>query len=78
MPPVVNEIKEQTIVRSSEETKPNFVNEEPKVVYVSDKCAKEPQKKISTEQINEKVEKNTTANDFYERMRAMAERTIRN
>lgn len=78
MPPVVNEIKEQTIVRSSEETKPNFVNEEPKVVHVSDECAKEPQKKISAEQIDEKVERNPSANDFYERMRAMAERTIRN
>ena len=77
-PPVENEIKEQTFVRSSEETEPNLVNEEPKVVHVSDECAKELQKKISTEQIDEKVEKSPPANNFYERMRAMAERTICN
>ena len=73
-PLVINENKEQTIACSAEDTKPKFVNNVPKVVTVSDEGTKEPQKKILSEQIDEKVEKKSPASDFYERMRAMAER----
>lgn len=78
VPQAENENKEKTIPPSLEETEPKFVNNEPTAVPISDERAKEPQKKILTEQIDEKVERNPSANDFYERMRAMAERTIRN
>ena len=78
VPPVENENKEKTIAPSLEEIKPKFVNNEPKAVPISDERAKEPQKKILTERIDEKVEKNPPANDFYERMKAMAERNEAN
>lgn len=68
-----NENKKKTIAPSLEETKPKVVNNEQKVVSVSDEPTKEPQKKILTEPINENVEKNPPANNFYERIRAMTE-----
>lgn len=78
VPPAENENKEKTIAPSLEEIKPKFVNNEPKAVPISDERAKEPQKKILTERIDEKIEKNPPANDFYERMKAMAERNEAN
>lgn len=78
VPPAENENKEKTIAPSLEEIKPKFVNNEPKAVPISDERAKEPQKKILTERIDEKVEKNPPANDFYERMKAMTERNEAN
>lgn len=68
-----NENKKKTIAPSLEETKPKVVNNEQKVVSVSDELTKETQKKILTEPIKENVEKNPPANNFYERIRAMAE-----
>lgn len=68
-----NENKKKTIAPSLEETKPKVVNNEQKVVSVSDEPTKETQKKILTEPINENVEKNPPANNFYERIRAMTE-----
>lgn len=68
-----NESKKKTIAPSLEETKPKVVNNEQKVVSVSDEPTKETQEKILTEPINENVEKNPPANNFYERIRAMTE-----
>lgn len=68
-----NENKKKTIAPSLEETKPKVVNNEQKVVSVSDEPTKETQEKILTEPINENVEKNPPANNFYERIRAMTE-----
>ena len=73
VPQAENENKKKTIAPSLEETKPKVVNNEQKVVSVSDEPTKEPQKKILTEPINENVEKNPPANNFYERIRAMTE-----
>ena len=74
VPRVENENKEKTIAPSLEETKPKYVNNEPKAVPISEERTIEPQKKISTEQIDEKVEKSPPINNFLERMKAMAER----
>lgn len=68
-----NENKKKTIASSLEETKPKVVNNEQKVVSVSDERTKEPQKKNLTEQINENIGENPPANNIYERIRAMAE-----
>lgn len=75
VPQAENENKEQPTAPSFVETKPKYVNNEPKAVPILEERTKEPQKKILTEQIDEKVEKSPPANDFCERMRAMAERS---
>ena len=75
VPPVENENKEQHTAPSLEETKPKFATNESKEVPVSDERSKEPQKTIITERIDEKVEKNPPSNGFYEKMKAMAERS---
>lgn len=64
-PPVENENKEQTIVRSSEETKQNFAKEEKqKVTPVSDERTEESRMKIVTEQTDKKVGGNSIENDL--------------
>lgn len=73
VPQAENENKKKTIASSLEGTKPKVVNNEHKVVSVSDERTKEPQKKNLTEQINENIGENPPANNIYERIRAMAE-----
>lgn len=64
-PLVENENKEQTIVRSSEENKPNFAKEEkPKITPVSDERTEESRMKIITEQTDKKVGENSMKNDL--------------
>lgn len=74
VPQAENENKEQPTAPSFVETKPKYVNNEPKAVPISEERTIEPQKKILTEQIDEKVEKSPPVNNFLERMKAMAER----
>jgi len=73
VPQAENVNKKKTIASSLEGTKPKVVNNEHKVVSVSDERTKEPQKKNLTEQINENIGENPPANNIYERIRAMAE-----
>ena len=73
VPQAENENKKKTIASSLEGTKPKVVNNEHKVVSVSDERTKEPEKKNLTEQINENIGENPPANNIYERIRAMAE-----